>query len=143
MDDTLSFFLSRGADEEVATRFSSVRPTLTFRCRHGKFDAYINVRSSVDFDYQSYRTSVRLRFDDNPPKREDWSVSTDREALFVPNPERFLNSLIDTVALQFEWRQLGGGLSVARFARDDLDNHAVQFADRCGNPKLVRKSSDK
>lgn len=139
MDDTVSVFLSRGADEEVSTRFTSVRPALIFRCRQNKFDAYINVKSSVDFDYQSYRTNVRLRFDDNPAKRENWIVSDDREALFVPNPAILLNSLLEAATLQFEWRQSGGGSSVAKFTRDDLGNHAVQFANRCGKPGLVRK----
>src|SRR5436309_7105364 len=64
MDDTVAIYLSRGAEEEVPTRFSSVRPNLTFRCRRKKLDAYINVRGSVEFDYQSYSTNVRLRFDD-------------------------------------------------------------------------------
>lgn len=134
MDDTVSFFLYRGAEEETRTRYSSVRPTLVFRCRKNKFEAFINVKTSVDFDYQSYRTNVRLRFDDDPAKRESWSVSHDREAIFVRDPTALLNSLLEAATLQIEWRQLGGVASVAKFASDDLGTQVSQFANRCGAP---------
>lgn len=138
MDDTVSVYLSRGADEEVSTRFSKVRPKLIFRCLKNKFDAYINVGSSVDFDYQTYSTNVRLRFDDNPARRESWGVSDDREALFAPNPTVFLRYLLNAASMQFEWRQSGGGPIIARFTRADLEAHAARLADGCGKPGLAR-----
>ncbi len=139
MDDTVAIYLSRGAEEEVRTRFSSVRPSLIFRCRQKKLDAYINVRSSVEFDYRSYSANVRLRFDDNPAKRESWSVSDDREALFAPNATVLLNALLQAGSLQFKWHQSGGGPTVARFARDDLGTHAAEFSNRCAEPRSVNK----
>lgn len=131
MDDTVAIYLSRGAEEEVSTRFSSVRPSLIFRCRQKKLDAYINVRSSVEFDYQSYSANVRVRFDDNPAKRESWGVSDDREALFAPNATALLNAILQAESLQFEWHQSGGGPTVAKFARADLQTHATEFSNRC------------
>jgi hypothetical protein len=138
MDDTVSVYLSRGADEEVNARFSKVRPMLIFRCQKNKLDAYINVRSSVEFDYQTYSTNVRLRFDDNPPRRESWGVSDDREALFAPSPTVFLRSLLNAASVRIEWHPLGGGVIVARFTRDDLEAHAARLANRCGKPGLTQ-----
>jgi len=139
MDDTVTVALTRGADEEVSTRFTEVRPILIFRCRNNKVDAFFNVKSSVDYDYRSHTTNVRLRFDDNLPTRESWAVSDDREAVFAPNPGNLINSLLDAATLQFEWRQIGGGSSVAKFSKDDFGNHAAEFASKCGKPELVRK----
>lgn len=138
MDDTVTVILSRGADEEVSTRFSKVRPMLIFRCQKSKLDGYINVRSSVDFDYRSYTTNVRLRFDDSPARRESWGVSDDRDALFAPNATTFLRSLLNAASMQFEWHQLAGGPTVARFTRDDLEAHAARFANKCGRPGLAQ-----
>ena len=138
MDDTVSVYLSRGADEEVSVRFSKVRPMLIFRCQRDKLDAYINIGSSVDYDYQTYSTNVRLRFDDNLARRESWGVSDDREALFAPNPTLFLRSLLNAASMQFEWRQLGGGPTVVRFTRGDLEAHAARLANACGKPGLAQ-----
>ena len=103
MDDTVTTSLTRGADQEVSSRFSSVRPILIFGCRQNTFKAYIRVASSVEYDYRTYSASVRLRFDENPPITETWAVSDDREALFAPNAKKFLHSLLQADSMRFEW----------------------------------------
>ena len=139
MDDTVRVFLTRGADEELNTRFSRVRPRVIFTCQKNNLDAYIYVGSAVALDYQSHSTSVRLRFDNDPPTRDKWSVSDDRDALFAPNAKLFLRSFLNAESLQFEWPQLGGAPTVAKFTRDDLETHATRFTNACGDFSLAER----
>ena len=138
MDDTVTTILTRGADQEVTTQFAKVRPDIIFRCRQNTFDAYINVHSSADYDYETHRSNVRLRFDENTAVSEKWDVSTDREALFAPNAKTFLNSLLQANSLRFEWPQSGGGRAVATFNRGDLGVQVAKFAKDCGQPEITQ-----
>jgi hypothetical protein len=132
MDDSVSVLLYREADEEVGSGFSKIRPTMVLRCEGKKLQAYINFKGTVDYNYQTDLSAVRLRFDDKTAKLEGWSISTSREALFAPNPRTFLRNLLDSKVLLVEWRQLGEKTNVARFTSDDLKAHVGKFTAACG-----------
>jgi Protein of unknown function (DUF2939) len=131
MDDTVSIYLSRDADEEVSGRFSRVRPTMVFRCHKKQLEAYINLQGMVDYDYQTHRSVVRLRFDDGKANPESWIASQDREALFAPNAKLFLSALRNSSTLLFEWHQSGDRVTIAKFTRADLEAHIDRLADAC------------
>ncbi len=141
MDDTVTVFLSRGADEKVRARYTEVRPTLIFRCQKAKLEAYVNVHSMVEYDYQAYTSSVRLRFDDKPAQREAWGVSDDREALFTPSPRALLSTLWKSTVLLFEWHPSSGNPIVAKFTRGDLDAHVARLAQACGISELAQSAN--
>jgi len=132
MDDTVRVLLHRDADEEVAGRFSAVRPTLVFTCRDKKLGAYINFRGMVDYNRQTDLSALRLRFDDRTAKLEGWGISESREALFAPDPRAFLRTLLEAKVLLVEWRQYGERTSIAKFTRGDLETHVGKLAAACG-----------
>ena len=138
MDDSVTVMLNRDADEEIHNRYSSVRPILYLRCMKNQFAVLINLRGMVDHDYRDDGSSVRIRFDDGIARSERWTVSTTREALFAQKAMAFLDSLRKAETFQFEWKQLGGGTSVAKFTKGDLDAQFGPFEVACGKALLVK-----
>ena len=136
MDDTVTVMLYRDAEEEVRVRFSAVRPTMAFRCRKNGLEAYINFQGMVDYNYETKRAAVRLRFDDGTPSLEGWLVSSDKEALFAPQPKVFLRRLRDSQKLLVQWQQYGGTTSIAKFSRGNLTDHFDRFKNACGVGRL-------
>lgn len=131
MDDKVTNTLSRGADEEIHARFGTVRPTLMFRCANNKLEGLINVDTSVDYDYSSYRSQIRLRFDDGQAITEHWGISKSREAVFAPSAKKLIDQLAASERMRIEVKLLGGGSSVASFTSGDLKTKLDTFLAKC------------
>lgn len=131
MDDKLTSILRREADEEMHTRFRTVRPVLIFRCSNNKLEGYINVDTSLDYDYSSDQTLIRLRFDEGPPSTEYWNISQSRESVFAPNAKKLIDQLAKSERMRIEVKILGEGKSVASFTSGDLKEKTESFLAKC------------
>src|SRR5687768_8627921 len=64
-------------------------PTLVIRCHEGTLQSFVSVGRVLDSE-PSGGSAVRVRFDTNPPQKENWTRSTDMLAVFAPDPVRFV-----------------------------------------------------
>lgn len=135
MDDKVTNTLIRGADEEIRISYGTVRPNLVFRCSNSKIEGYVDVDTSVDYDYSSNRTQVRLRFDDGQAVTERWAVSSDREAVFAPNATKLLEQLAAAERMRIEVKFIGGSTGVATFTSGDLKEKSGAFLAKCNLQK--------
>ena len=83
----------------TADSYGSFSPrTIILRCTDRKFDAYILT------DFVTDSQSVRVKYDNDKPARETWHASSDNKALFSEEPLWFVQNLVNTDELVFEYR---------------------------------------
>jgi hypothetical protein len=109
---------------------------MVFRCQDKKLEAYVDVRAMVDYESQTDRSAVRLRFGEGTAKHDNWIASTDHNALFAPNAKTFFRELRASSVLLFEWQRYREGAKVAKFSLGDFEAHAGKFAVACGIENL-------
>lgn len=78
-----------------------------------------------------YRATVRLRWSDRPLLEETWRRSTDYAAVFAPDPAAFIQQLLATPEVAFEFRPNNADPIVARFNGEGLDAHLPALQSRC------------
>lgn len=135
MDDKVTNTLIRGADEEIRISYGTVRPNLVFRCSNSKIEGYVDVDTSVEYDYSTNRTQIRLRFDEGQAVTERWGVSRDREAVFAPNATKLLDQLAAAERMRIEVKFIGGSTGVATFTSGDLKEKSGAFLAKCNLEK--------
>ena len=53
--------------------------------------------------YNADNTRVGLRCDSGEPKKTYWNESSTGTSLFIPNPKKFINTLLESNTLVFQW----------------------------------------
>lgn len=81
IDDSLNVIATLAADDTIPDQLNigRVRPTLSIRCKEGSTDAFITWQRFINTE-PVFQT---IRFDKNQAYQQEWSISTDREALFA------------------------------------------------------------
>jgi hypothetical protein len=80
--------------------------------------------------------TVRLRFDADAPRVEDWPQSSDHAALFAPEPEVFLERLRSADRLLVEFTPSNASPVIVAFDSRGLQHHVNQLIEAC--PKATR-----
>lgn len=115
--------------------------TLVVRCTGRKLDAYIVSDTVVDSNGEG-RASIRLKFDNDKPVSETWSESTDHRALFSANPLWFVQNLVNTNGLAFEYTPFERAATVVVFHTKDMPQalSCIRFSkpDDKGNITVAR-----
>ena len=89
------------------------RPAALFlRCWQGKTSAFVNWRESLGTSFLTNTREVSYRIGDNDSVQDGWSVSTNEEAVFAPEPIKFIQSMIgeDTLSMRV-WPRDGDPLN--------------------------------
>ncbi len=129
MTDELMVILSLDAVNKVQGTLFEVRPSLAVRCREGELAVIVS--TSAVLDAEDDMTPVRLRWGTEPPEEERWSRSTDYTAAFAPNPELFLNELLNVPDLRFEFHPFDAAPRVAIFNARGLSRHIQTLRTAC------------
>lgn len=136
MDGKKSAFLSLAAVDKIPGLIGEVSPTLHIRCRDGEVELFINTDTMVETDIYSNRNKVRTKFDDQQPVPQNWSVSTDREAVFAPYPAHLITQLSSVQVFLFEFTPYNKGAQVVKFNVAGLDAHIGKIAETCPKAEL-------
>ena len=87
IDDSQNVILSLLAETSVRAGYKSATPSLFIRCAEKKLSVFINVGMYLGMDF----TRVLVRFDNQRAETNEWSISTDYEAIFAPGKYRYMN----------------------------------------------------
>lgn len=106
---------------------------IVIRFRDKTLDAYVATPEMVGYNH----ASVRIRFDDGAPLRQNWSRSEDYKALFSPDPRGFLARLQASKVFYIEYEPYEkvpetltfdvGGLVVPKTVLDEYDQRQKRY----------------
>jgi len=144
MDDSKTIVLTLDSDDMIQGPLGAVRPSMIVRCKEKKTDVYIATHMAANVEADDEHT-VGIRLDDGPAEHEDWSESTDHEALFASDmiwtdhePTysggriEFAKRLAGASRLTFQFTPFDGSPQVAQFDVRGLDPHLHKVAEACG-----------
>lgn len=89
-------YLKNDSVEDVTSRTGIHRtPTLVVKCKSGQTDVYLDWKTRLIPRHSSWASSMSLQMqlDAEPKQTVNWELSTDRHALFVPDPVEFIKSM--------------------------------------------------
>ena len=112
--------------------YSWRRPILYLRCWQGETHAFVNWRESLGTSFLTNTREVSYRISDNDSVQDGWSVSTNEEAVFAPEPIEFIQSMIgeDTLSMRV-WPRDGDPLD-ATFDITGVDAAILEIRNVCG-----------
>ena len=112
--------------------YSWRRPVLFLRCWKGETDAILDWRESLGTSFLTNTREVSYRIGDNDSVQDGWSVSTGEEAVFAPEPIKFIQSMIgeDTLSMRV-WPRDGDPLN-ATFDITGVDVAILKIRNVCG-----------
>ena len=132
MDGSRRIVISRKADNDIAGWLQSKRPTLIVRCQEGRTEAYIQTGMAASVEYDTDSHTVRVRFDERKPTTQQWSESTDHEALFAPSAIQFAKALVNAKTLTFQFTPFNASPAVVHFNVEGLRPYLNTVASACG-----------
>ena len=104
MTDETKIVITHNSITKVSNSIGVQEPaTIVIRCAF-KNDKTINLDAYISTpSYNSDNNKVGLRWDSGEPIRTSWNESTSGTALFNPNPKKFINKLLESNTLVFQW----------------------------------------
>ena len=104
MTDETKITISHDSITKVSNSIGILEPaTIWIRCNF-KNDKTINLDAYISTpSYNSDNNKVGMRWDSGEPIRTSWNESTSGTALFNPNPKKFINKLLESNTLVFQW----------------------------------------
>lgn len=127
---TVTFTLA--ATRDLPVWMNHARPALVVRCLSRTTDVFVMLDTSTAFEQDADRRTVRVQWDDDPERVQQWAVSESGRELFAPDG-------IDAVRRMTRARQLKFGFSpfnaqpvTAEFAVQGFDELAPLVARSCG-----------
>lgn len=138
MDDRPIIALTLNSEAPINVWLKTVRPSLILRCKERVLDTYVTTDSPANVEYGGGHT-VRLRFDADSPKQENWPQATDHQALFAPEPEVFLSRLRSTDQLTFQFTPFNASPTIISFDTRGLRHHINRLIENCPEATRVRR----
>jgi hypothetical protein len=132
MDDTPKAAIGVQADNEIEGVFQKYRPSLIIRCVQQKTEVIVNVGTSAEPELDHNGHTVRLKLDGGTIRKEEWSQSTNQEALFAPNPVVLLRSLAHSRNLRIEFTPFMRAPATIVFNLDGLSEALPKVSKACG-----------
>lgn len=131
MDDSTTISIQLRAEEPMTGWLEDFTPVLIVRCKE-KTDVYIftNTQSAVESGNLDGAT-VRLRFDDEPAREYDTSLSTDGKGLFFPKPRVLLTQIMTHDKLLFEFTPFNAATDVTSFDLRGAKEAAQPILEAC------------
>jgi hypothetical protein len=127
---TITFTLE--AVHELPAWASRARPALAVRCLSGTTDVFVVLDTSIAFEQEADRRTVRVQWDDGPVGVQQWDISESARELFVPDGVGFVRRMADAKRLRFGFTPFNASPVTAEFAVDGFDQLADLVAATCG-----------
>jgi hypothetical protein len=127
---TISFEMN--ASREVPVWMSKVRPVLVVRCLSRSMQAFVVIGTSTSFEDDSFRRTVRLRWDDDPETLQQWQTSESGQELFAPDGTAFIRELAHRRRLHFGFTPFNAQPVTAEFVVEGFEPLAGLVANTCG-----------
>jgi Type VI secretion system VasI, EvfG, VC_A0118 len=134
MDDSPGQTLTLQAENQIQGWLKTETPTLLIRCRERKIDLIIHVGMSANVEYGGGHT-VRVRLDDRPPEKQNWSESTNNEALFAPRPLDLARRIAAAERMRFEFVPFNASPAIVEFDVHGLKEKLAELEATCGKRK--------
>lgn len=136
MDGKKSAYLYLAAADSIPGMIGEVTPAMLIRCQGGRAELLVNTELMVESDIWSNTGKVRVKFDEQQPAVQRWSVSTDHQALFAPNTSQLIKRLSTTQVFLFEFTPYNKGAHIVKFNVAGLDTQIGKVAEACPKAKL-------
>ena len=105
---------------------NDVQPVLGVACRDADLRVAVDVQVPANVEWGGGNT-VRIRFDDDPPRTEKWVSGTSTGMLFSKNPSYFVERLKTSKKFRLEYTQFAAGSEVAIFNVQGFDYYWPQL----------------
>ncbi len=113
-------------------------PMLLVRCSGGRLtDLFISVDT-----YVGEQATVQIRWDAGTPYEDVWSESTNGTALFAPEPDSLVDSLLSHRKLVFRFFPPGGNPQTATFLLAPLSPQDAALKKYCGFSATRRRAEN-
>jgi type VI secretion system protein VasI len=99
IDDSENVFMTlKGNDYIAAKNDQYIQPSMILRCKEGKAQGYIVWETPLG----EKEVPVKVRLGKDETQAENWALSSDAEAAFIPDIDHFINTLKDYETLFVE-----------------------------------------
>ena len=131
MDDSPTVTYALTAEYDITGWLKTSRPALYVRCFEHKTAVLVHTDMAANVEYGGGHT-VRIRLDDEPAFTEEWSESTNHEALFAPNPIALARRIARAKRMRFEFTPFNASRTTVEFDVTGFGNHIGEVANTCG-----------
>ena len=128
MDKTPEALLSKVAEDKGGV--------LVVRCFRSRTEVLVATSDVVD------NGSVRLKFDDESPRRQNWGEATSHDALFSRDPIPLARKLATTRTLLFEYQPFQKSPATVEFNLAGLADHLDAVATACNWAKIDQAKAE-
>jgi hypothetical protein len=94
--------------------------------------AFVVIGTSTSFEDDSFRRTVRLRWDDDPETLQQWQTSESGQELFAPDGTAFIRELAHRRRLHFGFTPFNAQPVTAEFVVEGFEPLAGLVANTCG-----------
>ena len=127
---TITFTLAGTRDLPVW--MNHARPALVVRCLSRTTDVFVMLDTSADFEKDADRRTVRVQWDDDPERVQQWAVSESGRELFAPDGIDAVRRMTRARRLKFGFTPFNAQPLTAEFAVQGFDELAPLVARSCG-----------
>jgi hypothetical protein len=108
------------------------RTTLVVQCLSRRTDAYVVLGTSAKFEDDDLHRTVRVQWDEEPERVQQWKVSESAHELFAPDGMAFVRQLAKVNRLRFGFTPFNAQPVTVDFAVQGFDQLAGLVASTCG-----------
>ena len=132
MDDSPVITLGLLSNNSIKGWLRSFTPMLVVRCKENKTELFVmtGMPANIESDDLEKHT-VRIRLDGDSPLIQKWSSSTDKKALFAPEPILMAKRIAGSVIMLFEFIPYNSNPQIARFSVAGLDRNLGKVSKAC------------
>ena len=127
---TITFTLTSTRDLPVWMSFA--RPMLVVRCLYRATEVFVVLDTSASFEDDADRRTVRVQWDDDAERVQQWAVSESGKELFAPDGIAVVRQMAGASRLRFGFTPFNAQPVTAEFAVEGFDQRADLVASTCG-----------
>lgn len=127
---TITFTLA--ATRDLPVWMNHARPALVVRCLSRTTDVFVMLDTSADFEKDADRRTVRVQWDEDPERVQQWAVSETGRELFAPDGIDAVRRMTRARRLRFGFSPFNAQPVTAEFAVQGFDELAPLVARSCG-----------
>jgi len=132
IDDSSNVTIRVAADSSISGwPRKTVTPSLVFRCKERKTEAYIVTGMSPQVEYGTDGATVTLRFDKEKATKYQTSKSTDGEALFFGQSVGLIKKMVQHTTLLFEFVPFNSSPAITTFDLRGLADALKPLRETC------------
>ena len=132
MDDSPIVTLGLMSNNSIKGWLRSFTPMLVVRCKENKTELFVMTGMPANLESDDLeKHTVRIRLDGDSHLIQKWSSSTDKKALFAPDPILLAKKIAGSVMMLFEFIPYNSNPQIARFSVTGLDRYLGKISTAC------------